>query len=32
VSTAQAAERRASHKRVFTNAALVGVLATAAKL
>jgi len=32
VSTAQAAERRASHRRVFTNAALVGVLATAAKL
>ena len=32
MSTAQAAERRASHKRVFTNAALVGVLATAAKL
>jgi putative peptidoglycan lipid II flippase len=32
VTTAQAAERRASHKRVFTNAALVGVLATAAKL
>jgi putative peptidoglycan lipid II flippase len=32
VNTAQAAERRASHRRVFTNAALVGVLATAAKL
>jgi len=32
VSPAQAAERRASHQRVFTNAALVGVLATAAKL
>lgn len=28
----QAAEHRASHRRVFTNAALVGVLATAAKL
>jgi len=32
VSPTQAAERRASHQRVFTNAALVGVLATAAKL
>ena len=32
MSPAQAAERRASHQRVFTNAALVGVLATAAKL
>lgn len=32
MNTAQAAERRASHRRVFTNAALVGVLATAAKL
>jgi putative peptidoglycan lipid II flippase len=32
VSTAQASERRASHRRVFTNAALVGVLVTAAKL
>jgi len=32
VSPAQAAERRASHQRVFTNAALVGVLSTAAKL
>jgi len=32
VNTAQAAERRASHRRVFTNAALVGILATAAKL
>jgi len=32
VSTAQTAERRAAHRRVFTNAALVGVLATAAKL
>ncbi|MCU1339986.1 MAG: mviN [Bryobacterales bacterium] len=32
MSTAQAAERRASHRRVFTNAALVGILATAAKL
>jgi putative peptidoglycan lipid II flippase len=32
VSPTQAAERRASHQRVFTNAALVGVLSTAAKL
>ncbi len=32
MSPAQAAERRASHQRVFTNAALVGVLATGAKL
>lgn len=32
MTTAQAAEHRASHRRVFTNAALVGVLATAAKL
>ena len=32
MSSAQAAERRASHRRVFTNAALVGVLAAAAKL
>jgi putative peptidoglycan lipid II flippase len=32
VGTAQAAERRESHRRVFTNAAVVGVLATAAKL
>jgi putative peptidoglycan lipid II flippase len=32
VSPAQAAERRASHQRVFTNAALVGVLSAAAKL
>jgi putative peptidoglycan lipid II flippase len=32
VTSAQAAERRASHRQVFTNAALVGVLATAAKL
>ena len=32
MSPAQAAERRASHQRVFTNAALVGVLSTAAKL
>jgi len=32
VSPTQTAERRASHQRVFTNAALVGVLATAAKL
>jgi putative peptidoglycan lipid II flippase len=32
VSPTQAAERRASHRRVFTNAALVGVLTTAAKL
>jgi putative peptidoglycan lipid II flippase len=32
VNPAQAADRRASHRRVFTNAALVGVLATAAKL
>lgn len=32
MSTGQAAERRAAHRRVFTNAALVGVLATTAKL
>ena len=32
MSPAQAAARRASHRRVFTNAAHVGVLATAAKL
>ncbi len=32
MTPAQAAEHRASHRRVFTNAALVGVLATAAKL
>jgi putative peptidoglycan lipid II flippase len=32
VNSAQAAERRESHRRVFTNAAVVGVLATAAKL
>ncbi|HSP66470.1 MAG TPA: lipid II flippase MurJ [Bryobacteraceae bacterium] len=32
MGTAQAAERRESHRRVFTNAAVVGVLATAAKL
>jgi len=32
VSPGQAGERRASHQRVFTNAALVGVLASAAKL
>jgi putative peptidoglycan lipid II flippase len=32
VSPAPAAERRASHQRVFTNAALVGVLASFAKL
>ncbi len=32
MTTAQAAEHRASHRRVFTNAALVGVFATAAKL
>jgi putative peptidoglycan lipid II flippase len=32
VSPTQAAERRASRQRVFTNAALVGVLATVAKL
>jgi putative peptidoglycan lipid II flippase len=32
VNPAQAAERRASHRRVFTNAALVGLLSTAAKL
>ena len=30
--SAQATERRESHRRVFTNAAVVGVLATAAKL
>ncbi len=32
MSITQAAERRASHQRVFTNAALVGVLTTLAKL
>jgi len=32
VNSVQAAERRASHQRVFSNAALVGVLTTAAKL
>ena len=32
MGTAQATERRESHRRVFTNAAVVGVLATAAKL
>ena len=32
MNPAEVAERRASHRRVFTNAALVGVLATAAKL
>jgi putative peptidoglycan lipid II flippase len=32
VNPVQAAERRASHQRVFTNAALVGVLTTVAKL
>lgn len=32
MSPAQAAERRASHRRVFTNTAVVGILATAAKL
>ncbi|HEY2842826.1 MAG TPA: lipid II flippase MurJ, partial [Bryobacteraceae bacterium] len=32
MGTAQAAERRESHRRVFTNAAVVGVLATLAKL
>ena len=32
MSPAPAAERRASHQRVFTNAALVGVLASFAKL
>ncbi len=32
MSTVQAAERRASHRRVFSNAALVGVLITTAKL
>lgn len=32
MNPAQAAERRASHRRVFSNAAVVGVLATAAKV